>query len=249
MNIAPVSVVIPTHQRAALLADAVRSVLAQDPGPLEVLVCDDASADETPEIVAGLARDDDRVRLLRTPAASGGPAVPRNLGLSQARAPWVALLDDDDRWLPGKLAAQLAHCDGLDLLAANALCRSTGRPYFPAAPDPAELPRDNVLITSTVLVRTDLLRAAGGFPERPAWHGVEDYGAWLALADLGARMAILPDCLVDYRDAGDDRFGDLAPRHTHRRLASLHGHRWLRRPLDPLRARTAASAFVTWVRG
>jgi glycosyltransferase involved in cell wall biosynthesis len=248
MSTAPVSVVIPTHDRVEHLMAAVRSVLEQRPAPLEILVCDDCSRDGTADAVERLAAEDSRVRLLATPVASGGPALPRNLGLAAAEAPWVAFLDDDDRWLPGKLEIQLADAERWDLVAANALRRSDGRPYFAVAPDLAALPRDNIIITSTVLVRTALLRDAGGFPLRRSWQGIEDYAAWLELADRGARMRILDDCVVDYRDEGSGRFGAVATRRTHRQLASLHLRRWLRRPADPHRARRAASGAVTWLR-
>lgn len=242
-----VSVVIPTYNRADRVLEAIGSALAQQPAPLEVLVCDNASTDDTVARVAALG--DSRVRMLPMAANSGGPAAPRNLGIREALGEWVAFLDDDDRWLPGKLAQQSARFDTADLIAGNALRRSDGQRYFATVPAAADLARDNVIITSSAVVRTALLRDVGGFPERPSWQGVEDYATWLALADRGALVAILDEALVDYRDVGADRFGAELARRLHRQLAALHARRWARRPLDPRRARIAASAAVTWLRG
>ena len=98
-----VSVIIPTYNRQHTLLAAIQSALSQTLPPLEVLVCDDGSTDGSAEAVAAL--DDPRVRWLTGPHA-GYPAVPRNRGLREARGEWVAFLDDDDVWLPEKLAVQ-----------------------------------------------------------------------------------------------------------------------------------------------
>jgi glycosyltransferase involved in cell wall biosynthesis len=98
-----VSVVIPTYDRAALLVETVRSVLAQTLAPLEVIVVDDGSTDDTPAVCAGFPAP---VRVIRQPNA-GLPSA-RNTGIRAARGAWVALCDSDDLWHPRKLQVQLA---------------------------------------------------------------------------------------------------------------------------------------------
>ena len=98
-------------------------------------------------------------------------------------------------------------------------------------------------------MRTELLRAVGGFPERASWQGIEDYAAWLALLDRRARVVILDEALVAYRDEGADRFGAESARRLHRQLLSLRAHRWAARPFDVRRARAVAAALVTLRRG
>ncbi|HEX5501553.1 MAG TPA: glycosyltransferase family 2 protein [Thermomicrobiales bacterium] len=98
-----VSVIIPTHNRAALVLRAVTSVLRiVEPGD-EVLVVDDGSTDGTE---AALAHYDGRIRYLRVP--HGGAGAARNHGIRAARTPLVAFLDSDDEWAPDKLRLQRA---------------------------------------------------------------------------------------------------------------------------------------------
>jgi glycosyltransferase involved in cell wall biosynthesis len=99
-----VSVVIPTYNRAALVARAIRSVLAQTVGDIEVLVVDDASSDDTAGVVRKI--QDPRLTYLRLPVRRGGPAA-RNAALAVTRGAYVAFLDSDDEWLPDKLQRQL----------------------------------------------------------------------------------------------------------------------------------------------
>jgi len=87
------SVVIPTYNRAAYLSEAIESALAQSRPPLEVIVVDDGSTDQTAETVR---RFGDRIRYLRQ--ANAGVAAARNTGIAAARGELVALLDSDDAW-------------------------------------------------------------------------------------------------------------------------------------------------------
>jgi len=97
-----VSVVIPTYNRAAFLRRAIDSVLDQEGVAVECIVVDDGSSDDTPALVAGYG---DRVRLVRQP--NRGPAAARNAGIQVASHEWIAFLDSDDWFAPGKLARQL----------------------------------------------------------------------------------------------------------------------------------------------
>jgi len=98
-----VSVVIPTYNRGYILGPTIESVLAQTYQPIEVIVIDDGSTDNTAELVAQFGS---RVRYHRQENA--GVSAARNLGMQMARGEFIALLDSDDRILPWKLAAQVA---------------------------------------------------------------------------------------------------------------------------------------------
>ena len=98
-----ISVVIPTYNYALYLPEAIDSVLAQTYAPLEIIVVDDGSTDDTPRVLAAYG---DKVRVIRQD--NQGVAAARNAGLAAARGEYVALLDSDDVWLPRKLELQMA---------------------------------------------------------------------------------------------------------------------------------------------
>jgi glycosyltransferase involved in cell wall biosynthesis len=99
-----VSIVLPTFNRARLLCQAVESVLALDEEIFELIVVDDGSTDSTAEELARIS--DPRLSIVRLPGKSGANAA-RNMGISLSRAPYVAFLDSDDTYLPGRLRLPL----------------------------------------------------------------------------------------------------------------------------------------------
>ena len=105
-----VSVVIPVHNGERYLSQAIESVLAQTHRDLELLIVDDGSTDGSRAVAERFARRDARVRVLAQP--NRGVAGAGNRGLEEARCEWVARLDADDVFLPGKLKRQVAFCAG-----------------------------------------------------------------------------------------------------------------------------------------
>jgi glycosyltransferase involved in cell wall biosynthesis len=99
-----ISVIIPTYNRATYVPAALESVWTQDYQPLEIIIIDDGSSDNTPEIMAGL---DKRVTYVRQ--ENQGPAAARNHGLQISHGEVIAFLDSDDLWPPGKLQLQLPY--------------------------------------------------------------------------------------------------------------------------------------------
>lgn len=108
-----VSVVLPTYNRARLIHRAIQSVLNQTYTNLELLVIDDASSDNTEEIVRSFR--DSRIRLVRHNENKGG-AASRNTGIRMARGKYIAFQDSDDEWMPSKLAIQV---DAMEKAAPN----------------------------------------------------------------------------------------------------------------------------------
>lgn len=101
-----VSVVVPCFNRATLIPRAVRSVQQQNFESLEIVLVDDGSADDTVAVVEQLQLTEPRIRLIRH-ERNRGEAGARNTGVKNARGKYIAFLDSDDEWLPGKLARQL----------------------------------------------------------------------------------------------------------------------------------------------
>ena len=91
------SVIMPAYNVSAVIERAIRSAAAQSLPPLEILVIDDCSTDNTVGVVEALRREIPSLRLLSTPVNSG-PSAARNVGFRAAKADWVALLDADDAW-------------------------------------------------------------------------------------------------------------------------------------------------------
>ena len=97
-----VSVIIPTFNRAHLLSRCLDSVISQELKPFEIIVVDDGSTDSTRDLVR---RDYPGVTLISR--ENGGVSAARNTGIGAAGGDWLALLDSDDAWLPGKLGRQM----------------------------------------------------------------------------------------------------------------------------------------------
>lgn len=101
-----ISIIMPSYNTGAYIADTIGSVLAQTYTNWELIIVDDCSRDHTDEIVASFA--DDRIRYLKNEKNSGA-AVSRNRGLREAKGRYIAFLDSDDLWEPEKLETQLAY--------------------------------------------------------------------------------------------------------------------------------------------
>lgn len=99
-----VSVIITAFNREDLLARAVASARAQNYAPIEIVVVDDASTDNTPAVIASLAGPD--LKPVRNPK-NRGIAGAKNAGIDASSGEFVAFLDSDDEWMPGKLRAQV----------------------------------------------------------------------------------------------------------------------------------------------
>lgn len=183
-----VSVIIPTYNRAQLVTRAIRSALEQSFDDLEVLVVDDASTDNTIETVAGIA--DPRIRYLRQPFNQDVSAA-RNRGLRAAQGDFIAFLDSDDEWLPGKLEAQIARFreapDSVGLVYTGSITRfDDGKERVFLPEHRGDVFREILLKNITdagsasVMIRRNVVRVVGFFDERiPA---MEDYDYWIRAA-------------------------------------------------------------------
>lgn len=112
---------------------AVRSALAQEWRPIEIVVVDDASTDETGLVLAGLAAEHDEIRVFTQPQ-NGGVAAARNRILAEARGEFVCFFDDDDESLPGRVGAQLRRILDYERDSANGpkvVCHTARRLCYP----------------------------------------------------------------------------------------------------------------------
>lgn len=181
-----VTIVVPFRDQGLMLAQACRSLQAQSFSDWECLLVDDQSAPQARQIAERLALSDRRFKLLSVQESDHypGPWLARNLGITAARADFVAFLDADDLWHPAKLEKQLAlhKKNDLDLSVtgyyryehATLKIREVRMP--PPVVNERTLFRGNSIPLSSVLIRRTLLMNESFRPER---H--EDYGLWLRL--------------------------------------------------------------------
>ena len=186
-----VSVIMPAYRCAGTIAAAIDSVLIQEV-PLELIIINDRSPDNLAEVLS--AYRDERVVVV-TNEENMGAAKSRNRGVALARGKYVAFLDSDDQWLPGKLAAQVQRleetgcvlcCTARELMTPDWV--STGK-VLPVAETITynDLLKHNSIACSSVVLRAD---AAREFPmDHEDSH--EDYILWLrVLGKFGAARGI-----------------------------------------------------------
>ena len=212
-----ISVVMPVHDRARYVAEAVISILAQTYSHLELIIVDDGSADESPEIVQALAARDSRIRALFLPHYSQGRA--RNAGIALARGEYIAHMDDDDVALPYRLAAQLdwMRRTSVDICGgcSQAFGDRNGLMWFPETHEAIrhELVFRCGLLQGTVLMRADIAKAHP-YDEQASF---EDYEMWTRLAPL-YRMGNMPRILLRER---------FHPQQSHKvKQVALRADRW-----------------------
>jgi glycosyltransferase involved in cell wall biosynthesis len=218
---AKVSVIIPSYNGAHWIGEAIDSVLDQTHRDTEIIVVSDGSTDETPSVLARYGG-----RVIHIPQQNGGPAVARNTGIRAATGEYIALLDDDDLWLPDKLEAQLAVLEGdreIGVVFSDyapfgepaGYARGLERgpvlrhiPRLPIGPGAYKLPesiftellQDLFSWTSTLVVRRDCFDRAGLYDETLR-HAAEDWQICLRLS-RHCRFAYLDRVLAKRRERG-----------------------------------------------
>ncbi|MCZ8131115.1 MAG: glycosyltransferase family A protein [Steroidobacteraceae bacterium] len=217
--------ILPTYDRAACLPHAIHSVLAQDFGPVEIIVVDDGSRDATREVVAAFGA---RVIYLYQP--NRGVSAARNAGIARARGEWLAFLDSDDAWHPAYLSRQMAaaarfpdavaHVTDSAIVAADGTRRrhlddlrltvdaSSSAPVLLEAPVVALLGHSHWYLQAT-LARREAVVACGGLDER--LRIAEDLELLALLAARGP-VSIRREVLVDVhlRDSGAAHLSELS---------------------------------------
>lgn len=180
-----VSVIIPTFNRGYCLAESIRSVLDQSFTDFELIVVDDGSTDNTPEIM----RSFPGIHPVWLPE-NRGVSFARNRGLEQAKGEWIAFLDSDDLWEPLKLETQMQwvkrhrefHAvytdeiwirNGVRVNPMNKHRKHSGDIFHFCLPL-------CIVSPSSVILRAELLREVGGFDE--SMPVCEDYDLWLRIA-------------------------------------------------------------------
>jgi glycosyltransferase involved in cell wall biosynthesis len=170
------------------LSNAIRSVVNQTEADFEAIIVDDGSHDDSSSVVVSTFGDP-RLTYVRLPS-SRGPGVARNAGITRAAAPYIAFLDDDDEWLPSKLAVQLGVLERspervggvysaqitVDEVTGQASIRRCKEDKFHSAAG------DNSITTSSMIVRRGAFDVVGLFDER--LYSGQDFDMWIRLAQV-----------------------------------------------------------------
>jgi glycosyltransferase involved in cell wall biosynthesis len=211
-NAPSVSVIIPCYNGEQFVAFAIESALAQTYPNVEIIVVDDGSTDGSRAAVARY-REDPRVRFLEHDS-NKGIAAARNTGIRASTGELIGFLDQDDIWLPEKLALQVPRfsCDGSDdlglVLSDTLTADKDGRPCgapsrLPVPADLNDLSREdafrklfagNFITTASVLVRRECFDTLGLLDESIR-GGADDYEFWLRLAGR-CRIEHLDECVA-----------------------------------------------------
>jgi glycosyltransferase involved in cell wall biosynthesis len=206
-----ISIVIPAYNCALYVEETFRSVLDQDFSSWEIIFVNDGSTDSTAEVLARLATEDVRVKVIDQPNARQGKA--RNNGISHAQGEWIAFLDADDLWPANKLSfqlsktiqarADLSFTDGFICLGNDMQLRAhrfgvtdvtyQGNQAIKAFHEQNRIP------TSSVIAKKKMLLEAGGFPEQLNVQNCEDYLFWVKLLLKDALFLGISEPLLYYR--------------------------------------------------
>jgi glycosyltransferase involved in cell wall biosynthesis len=197
-----VSVIIPVRNSGATIKDATDSVEAQTLRNCEVIVVDDASCDDTPDVIRSIFSGRGEYRLVFL-SENKGPAAARNRGIREAGGEWIAFLDADDAWLPGRLEWQIqlaAENPDVAMWCGDTVPFDDGEEDLTGRSQRTQRWREedggrtmdfwrilleefvsgNPVATSTVLVKKAAVEWVGGFDEQ--FRGPEDYDLWMRIA-------------------------------------------------------------------
>jgi glycosyltransferase involved in cell wall biosynthesis len=213
-------VVVPLYNHAAYIGVAIDSVLAQGEVVREVVVIDDGSTDDSPRVMQELARRDARIRFRRQ--ANQGAHATINAGLRDCGGDFVAILNSDDAWLPGRLdalallldatpdaalaASGIAFMDGSGAAIGNDWYRDALAFHQAGADLGTALVNANLLMTtSNFLLRRNLLAHTGDFA---ALRYAHDLDFALRLLALGHGIVFSTDVLLRYRQHGSNTISE-----------------------------------------
>ena len=219
-----VSVVLPTYNGADLLPEVIASILDQDFKDLELLIVDDGSMDDTERVIHAIQEKDKRLRYYKL-SENKGLGFARQAGLEQAAGRYIALADDDDLWLDGKLRTQLEIMENhpeIDILFSDYWNldyvdhkerkgfdeNAAGMRYLITRKIQEQLwlvdsgvdmgvIESNFIAVPTLLVRPSVFEKVGGFNEK--LRMATDHEFAFRAAALGAKFAYLDRPLIQRR--------------------------------------------------
>ena len=209
------SVVIPTYNRADIVAESVDSVLQQKIQPEQIIIVDDASTDHTDDIIRPYIQMHDHISYMKHDSNKGVSAA-RNFGAKHVTSDWVLFLDSDDIWVAEAskkiqdFIRDEACTDKAQFISGKFRIVFKDKTLGPIKtlwegenPILPILKTRNAFAPSWTIVRRDILQAINGFDEN--LRGCSDWDFYVRAAKQGANFAYLPKLIAHYRTPPGDR--------------------------------------------
>ncbi|MCK4241839.1 MAG: glycosyltransferase family 2 protein [Candidatus Atribacteria bacterium] len=231
MNETAIDIIVPTYNRSDLLPETLKSVQCQSFSNWHCWIAEDGETKETLAAIKPFLKDD---RFKYLPGKHAGfPATPRNRAIRKGNAKYVAILDDDDLWLPEKLERQIeflkSHPNCV-LLGCNAFCW-TGTGKWDKSPlyyknskvekiNYKTLLRQNYIIHSSAMLRRTALKQAGLYNETLNPPIGEDHELWLRVGALGETW-VMPEPCVVYRETPYTYYSKLDRKQNYQAAANI----------------------------
>ena len=212
MNNPLVTVVVPTYNRASLIVDALASVYEQTYRPLQLIVVDDGSTDDSNSVVSSWITGHAQIENFSVKYIyqdNQGGNVARNRGITEAAGEYVAFLDSDDLWHDNKLQLQMelfrdipevggVYCGIRHIKLASGEVLALAKRRYPSGKLlDSLLVHDVTAPTSTYVIRKDVFEKVGSFDEE--LQARQDWDMWIRLASA-YEIGVVPEVLVDYRE-------------------------------------------------
>lgn len=197
-----VSIITPAYNCQDYIEQAIWSVRNQTYSYWEHIIVDDASTDQTPEMVQRYAEEDSRIRFVRL-KKNGGVANARNTALALATGNYIAFLDSDDQWKPQKLEQHIKFMleNKIDFsYTPYDVIDETGNYIWRIIPKRSQVTYRQLLLTNVMACCTIIVKSTLVKDERMPQIGHEDYAMWLNILRHNNAVAVCFDeCLSIYR--------------------------------------------------
>ena len=195
-----ISIVTPMYNSEKYIKDTIKSVIAQTHKNWELIIVNDCSSDGSLSIAEQHARGDSRIKIVYQSRNTGISAA-RNMGVTRAQGRYVAFIDSDDMWKPGKLAKQLSFMQRNGYSFVYTSCELVGESGEPmnkiinprTSVNYRQLLNSNCIVCSSVMINTEIIKVHVPYVKH------EDYATWLDILKDGHTAYALQDALTEYR--------------------------------------------------
>ncbi len=201
-----VSVIVPTYNRDHMVSQTIDAILSQTLADLELIVVDNESVDNTEEVVKSY--QDTRIKYFKN-QNNGVVAVNRNFGIRESQGEYISFCDDDDVWMPEKLECQIAEFNrdsSVGMVCSNGIDFDGEREYgnrIKVKLQDSDFSVESLIyaervISSTAMIKKEVLDNVGIFDESPELFTVEDYELWMRIAHE-SQISYIGLPLIKYR--------------------------------------------------